>query len=483
MRISVLVLLCVLAAVAAMVGVADASLLSQRRNAKQLAAALTPTTSSSSSPAATTTTTTTTTTHATARHAHKKSKATLSFPLKYADRYTHKERAAHLKHLLSHHGSLRAHLAAAAAKKAAGAAANAKHDEDVLVSSGTTSTLDLSNYYDTEWLGQISIGTPPQSFAVIFDTGSTDLWLPSTLCDTPDCASQPRFAATDSTTFLSLNKAVAAAFGSGDLYGQLAKDTVHLGNVTVVGQTFCMINEEEGSWTSDNDPFDGLLGLAFPSLSDTTSEGTPLFDSMINQGALDRNAVSFFFGDYDQEDSASITFGTPPESLYVAPIQYIQVVTQLYWQVILKDIKVNGVSMNLCSSKTCYAVLDTGTTLLTGPTVGVATLIQAIGASSDCSNFDSLPTITYVLADDNGSYEYDLEPYYYIMDEQEEKPNGSVKDICAPAYMSFDISPSASYWIIGDVFMRKYFTTYYRGETTTSTAYVGIAKGASVSSR
>jgi hypothetical protein len=27
------------------------------------------------------------------------------------------------------------------------------------------------NYYDVEWLAPISVGTPPQTFEVIFDTG------------------------------------------------------------------------------------------------------------------------------------------------------------------------------------------------------------------------------------------------------------------------------------------------------------------------
>jgi len=338
-----------------------------------------------------------------------------------------------------------------------------------------TTTLSLLNYYDIEWLGVISVGTPAQEFSVIFDTGSTDLWMPSTGCTSQGCESQARFESSSSSTFIDLETQVAAAFGSGDLYGSLAQDTVRLGELTVVGQTFCLIDEEVGSWTSVDDPFDGLLGLAFPQLSDTTGY-TPLFDSIINQGTLTRNAVSFFFGSYEEEDSASITFGTPPEALYVAPIQYIQVSSQLYWQVKLVDIYVNGVAQNLCSSRSCVAVLDTGTTLLTGPSAGVAALVAAIGASEDCSNYDSLPSITYVFADDNGNYEFELEPFYYVIEEQSR--NG---DWCAPAFMSFDISPSTWYWIVGDVFMRKFFTTYYRGETTTSTAYVGIATAAAAS--
>jgi hypothetical protein len=116
------------------------------------------------------------------------------------------------------------------------------------------------------------------------------------------------------------------------------------------------------------------------------------------------------------------------------------------------DIRVNGQTVGVCTS--CSLVVDTGTSILTGPTANINPLLAAIGnVSLDCSNLNTLPTINFVIA----GKVFDLGPDFYVL----QAPDNTGKNTCQLGLQALDTG-LPNMWILGDPFLRKYYTVFDR---------------------
>lgn len=99
-------------------------------------------------------------------------------------------------------------------------------------------TEGMTNDADLSYYGVISIGTPPQSFTVIFDTGSSNLWVPSVYCSSQACENHQRYNPQQSSTFKWGDQALSIQYGTGSMTGHLAIDNVEVGGITVSNQVW-----------------------------------------------------------------------------------------------------------------------------------------------------------------------------------------------------------------------------------------------------
>ena len=82
---------------------------------------------------------------------------------------------------------------------------------------------------DEEWAGAISIGTPGQSFLIDFDTGSSDLWIPSSSCSSSTCKSKNKYSASSSPTSSKKSGSFEIGYGDGStVSGPVYTDTGEL---------------------------------------------------------------------------------------------------------------------------------------------------------------------------------------------------------------------------------------------------------------
>ncbi|XP_003803825.2 napsin-A-like, partial [Otolemur garnettii] len=144
-----------------------------------------------------------------------------------------------------------------------------------------------------QYFGEIGLGTPPQNFSVVFDTGSSNLWVPSRRCHffSVPCWFHHRFNPSASSSFRPNGTKFAIQYGSGRLNGILSEDKLTIGGLkgasVVFGEALW-----EPSLTFTFAHFDGILGLGFPTLA---VEGVrPPLDVLVEQGLLDKPVFSFY---------------------------------------------------------------------------------------------------------------------------------------------------------------------------------------------
>lgn len=131
----------------------------------------------------------------------------------------------------------------------------------------------------------VGVGTPGdpnkvQSFRMLFDTGSCEFWIPSRKCNTSRCLSHQRYE--DSNTFSSFEGAVMAIqYLSGKVQGDMARETIGLGDLTVPGQIIGIATEVEVPLL-DEVVWDGILGLAYPNQNLKNQKILPLFDNIMS---------------------------------------------------------------------------------------------------------------------------------------------------------------------------------------------------------
>ncbi|XP_047631557.1 pepsin A-5 [Phacochoerus africanus] len=320
----------------------------------------------------------------------------------------------------------------------------------------------LENYLDTEYFGTIGIGTPAQDFTVIFDTGSSNLWVPSVYCSSLACSDHNQFNPDDSSTFEATSQELSITYGTGSMTGILGYDTVQVGGISDTNQIFGLSETEPGSFLYYA-PFDGILGLAYPSIS--ASGATPVFDNLWDQGLVSQDLFSVYLSSNDDSGSV-VLLGGIDSSYFTGSLNWVPVSVEGYWQITLDSITMYGESI-ACSGG-CQAIVDTGTSLLTGPTSAIANIQSYIGASENsdgemvisCSSIDSLPDIVFTI---NG-IQYPLSPSAYILQDD---------DSCTSGFEGMDVpTSSGELWILGDVFIRQYYTVFDRANNVVGLAPV-----------
>ena len=223
-----------------------------------------------------------------------------------------------------------------------------------------------------------------------------------------------KYDSTVSQTYVANGTAFSIQYGSGACSGFLSQDVLTIGGLKVQNQVFGEAMAEPGL-AFVIAMFDGILGLAFDSIS--VDSVTPVFYNIMSQKLVPAPVFSFFLSNTPGSGYSEMTLGGADPTRYTGQFTWVSLTSETYWEYTITDMVSAGTSY---FPKGAKAICDTGTSLIAGPSATMLSLNLALGAIPSgtgaavfpsCNGTSSLPDVTFTL----GGASFVLTPADYVL--------------------------------------------------------------------
>ncbi|EHK18645.1 uncharacterized protein TRIVIDRAFT_158819, partial [Trichoderma virens Gv29-8] len=321
--------------------------------------------------------------------------------------------------------------------------------------------------HDVKWYGELNVGTPPQTLTVVFDTGSSDLVIPSTQCvANPGCTGlQHLFAPEKSETFTSLNGSFRISYSTGtgvsasgnvEIEGLISRDVIAVAGLQVQDFQFGLITNQSAAFGVD--PFDGIVGMGFP--SGLTTGAQTFLGALYSSGQISQAIYGLYLTPQSM-GQAEISLGGVDSSKLTSEINYIPVypVTGQFngtFEKIYVDNRTTNVSPN-------YVIYDSGTANIVAPKndaeeiyAMISPFIRPIDTAGTygipCSKLEHIKSsITFMI----GGHKYIIPPQELNVGTISGQPG-----ICQMLINSSGGDQEKSLWVVGGSLLKYYYTVW-----------------------
>lgn len=298
-------------------------------------------------------------------------------------------------------------------------------------------SIKIADYMNTQYFINIEIGTPAQTFEVVPDTGSSNVWVYSSECSSGPCKYHDLYDSSASSTYEKDGSTFDISYGSGSVKGFQSKDKVALdSNVVADEMTFGEINEVKGVTFYASDMC-GILGLAYESISVNNLK------TFLNSTDLEDQTFSMCLK--DQNDQSYMTIPGLFDSTSKSDYNWHDVVEAKYYSIQFDQAQQKGKSA--VDTSEYKAAIDSGTSLIVGPKDIIDPIIDGIKVNEFCKDIEGLPDITFTFA----GIDYTLTYKDYVVEIED---NGVTE--CVLGIESASLGPFFKYVIVGDPFFRAF---------------------------
>ncbi|TFK89785.1 acid protease [Polyporus arcularius HHB13444] len=301
---------------------------------------------------------------------------------------------------------------------------------------------------DQYWAGSINIGNPGASFLVNFDTGSADLWVPSTNCTDSACAKKQKYSSSASSSGVPTSSSFTIQYGDGStVAGPVWTENVVAAGVKVAAQYFSPVSSLSPMF--GNEKADGILGLAFPAISNMHK--TPFLLAAKNQGTI----KSALFGFKLAKSGSELYLGGTNPSLYTGDIEYHSVTGKAgYWQI--GGGKLNAGNSLVASGLT--TIIDSGTTLIYGPPDQVDALYKNVPGAAPYTSMPGFYSFPCASIPSNIAFNWGGKNWTISAANMNAGKVSLTQ--CIGTIAGKDLGLGKSTWLVGDSFMKNVYTAF-----------------------
>ncbi|KAJ7596647.1 acid protease [Mycena floridula] len=302
---------------------------------------------------------------------------------------------------------------------------------------------------DVEWAGTISIGTPAQKFLIDFDTGSADLWVPSSSCTSSTCSSKTKYKSSSSSTATKKTGTFKIQYGDGStVSGPVYSDTVAVAGIKATKQIFSPVTTLSSSFASD--PIDGILGLAFPAISNLGQN--PFFNTAIQSNTV----KSQVFGFYLASTGSELFLGGTNSAHFKGSPEFHSVDTSTgFWQISGANALVGGKA----AVSNFETIIDSGTSIMYGPPSAVKAFYAKVSGSTlfdEANGYYSFPCDAPPAAAFSwGGGQFAISAVNFNLGTTEEGSSD-----CIGSLVAQDLGLGDNVWLLGDSFMKNVYSAF-----------------------
>lgn len=342
-----------------------------------------------------------------------------------------------------------------------------KHEDHIFKKKDnrTNDTIPLKRFLDSEYYGEINIGSPGQKFKMLFDTAWSSSWVISKLCSDAvvGCKGHEKYDHSHSSTYTANNTRVVFDETVYNISGFYSLDSMVIGHSRVNDQTF--VEVDNINYINAFSQADGVLGLGFK-----TNDINPFFYNLMQQTNITNPVFSIFLNrDRQSRKGGSITLGAVDKKhIHVTnkvydEITYVPVDSSTgYWSFRLDKLIIDkGKKYTVLCNKGCEAIADSSNNLIITSQPDLTAINIQLNARTnakyvgryevDCDTVNKLPKFEFVLNGRN----FTLKGKNYI-----QKISKESQVLCLSAFTSSSTASEENRWILGGAFLSEFYSIY-----------------------